>query len=165
MNRKEYYLEILEAVRKRATCDRGMAGAILVQGNRLIATGYVGAPTGLPHCNDVGHEMMVKQTEKQYIDGEDEDESFHCIRTVHAEANVILQCAREGISTRGAQMYCTLFPCYECAKMIINAGIFKVISTFDYQDSKRSKETLDEGRVYWDCLSGEIDYDSGHSRR
>ncbi len=150
MERRDYYLEILEAVRKRATCDRGMSGAILVRGNRLVSAGYVGAPAGLPHCDDVGHIL---------VDG-------HCIRTVHAEANAILQAAREGIQTGGAELYCTMFPCYECAKMIINVGIFRVISTFDYQDSQRSKDIFSEAGVGWECLNGEMNYDnSGHSRR
>ena len=158
MERRKYYLEILEAVRKRATCDRGMAGAILVRGNRLISTGYVGAPTGLPHCDDVGHEMVVKSQDKY-------NHTDHCIRTVHAEANAILQAAREGIPTRGAELYCTMFPCYECAKMIINVGIFLVTSTFDYQDSQGSKDIFNRAGVAWDCLNEEMNYDSGHSRQ
>ena len=172
MERRDYYLEILEAVRKRATCDRGMSGAILVRGNRLISAGYVGAPAGLPHCNDVGHEMMVfKHYPKPPPDypkkfKEIEKITTHCIRTVHAEANAILQAAREGIQTGGAELYCTMFPCYECAKMIINVGIFRVISTFDYQDSQRSKDIFSEAGVGWECLNGEMNYDnSGHSRR
>ena len=152
MDRREYYLEILEAVRKRATCDRGMAGAILVRGNRLIATGYVGAPTGFSHCNDVGHEMASKEDELHA------KMTTHCIRTVHAEANAILQCAREGISTRGAEMYCTMFPCYECAKMIINVGIIGVTSTSGYQDSEKSKQLFNNTRMKWECLGGEMDY-------
>ena len=161
MERKEYYLEILEAVRKRATCIRGMAGAILVRGNRLISTGYVGAPTGLPHCDDVGHELMnFNKMDKEGI-----IRFEHCIRTVHAEANAILQAARYGIRIEPSELYCTMFPCYECAKMIINVGIYKVTSTFDYQDSKRSKDLFGSAGIRWECLSGEIDYDSGHSRQ
>ena len=171
MERKEYYLEILEAVRKRATCNRGMSGAILVKNDRLIATGYVGAPSGLPHCDDVGHEMMIFKTYPNlpptYPKSFKEIERVieHCIRTVHAEANAILQCAKEGIPTVASEMYCTMFPCYECAKMVINAGIFKVTATFDYQDSKRSKEIFRKARVVWECLRGRMDYESGQDSR
>jgi len=116
IDREEYYANILEAVRKRSTCDRGESGAIIVKNNRLITTGYVGAPRGRPHCDEKGHFMVHN----------------HCIRTVHAELNAILQAARFGISIEGGTMYCTMTPCYECAKAIVNVGLVKVIATYPY---------------------------------
>lgn len=130
-DRREYYLGILEAVRQRSTCDRGKAGAIIVKDGRLMATGYVGSPAGAAHCDEKGH-MLV--TYKDY-DGE---ESIHCIRTVHAELNAILQAAKFGIAVRDSIMYCTMTPCYECAKAIINVGIKKVIAQYPYQSQKRT---------------------------
>jgi dCMP deaminase len=133
VTRDEYYLAVLEAVRQRSTCDRGKSGAIIVKNGRLISTGYVGAPVGMPHCDDAGHIMEFR--------GEDSFEmweSKHCIRTVHAELNAILQAARFGISIEGGVMYCTMTPCYECAKAIVNVGIAKVVAVFLYQRQERT---------------------------
>ena len=126
MTRDEYYLAVLEAVRQRSTCDRGKSGAIIVKENRIITAGYVGAPTGMPHCDGEGHVMETRKREG-------ESPSVHCIKTVHAELNAILQAASFGISIKWGIMFCTMTPCFECAKAIVNVGISKVVAVCPYQ--------------------------------
>jgi dCMP deaminase len=136
---------VTEAVALRATCDRGKSGAIIVKNGRIIAAGYVGSPAGTPHCDEEGHEMETrydKIVEKMV-------ESRHCIRTVHAEMNAILQAARYGPPIEGADIHCTLFPCYACAKAIANVGIRKVFAFHDYQRSERSKALFTSVGILW----------------
>lgn len=102
----------------RGTCTRASVGCVIAKDGRIISTGYVGAPSGLPHCTAVGCEPGP--------DG-------GCIRTVHAEANAIAFGARHGISTDGADLYCTHSPCASCAKLIINAGIVRVVYEHEYR--------------------------------
>ena len=107
----EYFLEIAKVVATRSTCDRANVGAVIVKNKVILSTGYNGAPRGLPHCNDVGHEI---------VDG-------HCIRTAHAETNAIAQAAKNGTSIEDASIYLTISPCYDCFKIIVNAGIKEVV--------------------------------------
>ena len=136
----DYFIEIMHAVGARSTCDRGCSGSVIVKDKRIIATGYVGAPIGTPHCDEAGHEMHT-------VVGEDGVQSKHCIRTTHAEQNAIVQAARSGVSTDGATLYSKMVPCYTCAKMIINSGIKRVVSEKDYHASSRSKEVFKEAGV------------------
>lgn len=114
----EYFLEIAFSVAERSTCDRAHVGAVLVRDKRILSTGYNGSPAGLPHCDEVGHLM---------IDG-------HCVRTLHAEQNAIIQSALHGVSSEGATAYVTHQPCLTCAKMLINAGIRRVVYAGNYPD-------------------------------
>ncbi len=114
----EYFMEIARVVSTRATCPRRHVGAVVVLDRRILTTGYNGAPHGLAHCTEVGCKMQ---------DG-------HCIRTLHAEQNAIVQGALNGVSLRGATLYVTCQPCNNCAKMVINAGIVKVVFDGDYPD-------------------------------
>lgn len=141
----EYFMEIMDAVAKRATCDRGRAGCVIAKNKRLLATGYVGSPAGCAHCDDVGHEMHT-------VIQEDGTESRHCIRTTHAEQNAIAHAARTGIPLKGSTLYCRMAPCYICAKMIINAGIERVVAQKDYHASARSKEVFAEAGVAFELL-------------
>lgn len=102
----------------RGTCERASVGAVIAQDGRIVSTGYVGSPSGLPHCTDVG-----------CLPGP----SGGCDRTVHAEANAIAFAARYGIATDGATLYCTHSPCRSCAKSIINAGIVRVVYEHEYR--------------------------------
>ncbi|MEK6900897.1 MAG: deaminase, partial [Nanoarchaeota archaeon] len=111
---------IVDAVSKRATCDRGRTAVVIVRDKRILATGYVGAPMGLPHCDEVGHEMKKLVHEDGRI-------SQHCVRTSHGEVNAIALAARNGVSIESGTLYCKLEPCYNCAKMVINAGIVRVV--------------------------------------
>ena len=115
-----YFMDIAGRVAARSTCPRRAVGAVVVKDRRILSTGYNGAPSGLPHCTDEGCLM---------VEG-------HCVRTLHAEQNAILQAAQFGVSTSGAEVYTTSSPCLNCAKMIINAGIIKVWYWEGYPDEQ-----------------------------
>ncbi|GMO59710.1 MAG: cytidine/deoxycytidylate deaminase family protein [Termitinemataceae bacterium] len=136
----EYFMEVCEAISKRATCDRGRSGAVVARDNRLLVTGYVGAPDGLPHCDDVGHKL------KKMVH-EDGRETMHCVRTVHAEQNAICQAAKNGVALEGATLYCRMTPCRTCAMMIINCGIVRVVCDRRYQDAGDSEEMFKEAGI------------------
>lgn len=146
----EYFIHIMEVVGERGTCDRGKSGCVIVKNKRIISTGYVGAPAGCKHCDELGHEMHT-------VKKEDGTESRHCIRTSHAEENAIVQAARSGVSTEGATLYCKMSPCYTCAKMIINSGIVRVVALKDYHASKRSKEIFKEAGIQFDLINEELE--------
>lgn len=142
-------MKIAELVGTRGSCDRGRNGCVIARNRRIIATGYVGSPVGLPHCDEVGHEMHT-------VTHDDGTTSRHCIRTAHSEQNAICEAARMGIALEGANLYVKMSPCYTCAKMIINAGIKRVVSAQDYHTDNRSKEILKEAGVEYVLLSPEI---------
>ena len=144
----EYYLDVLEAIRKRSTCVRGKSGAIIVKDNRLLTTGYVGAPAGMPHCDEAGHKFEVRTSESG-------NRSTHCIRTVHAELNAILQAASFGISIKGATMYCTMVPCFGCAKVIVNVGIKEVIAVYPYQEQEETVKLFEKTGIHLKILNKE----------
>lgn len=145
----EYFIKIAEMVGSRGTCDRGRAGCVITVDKRIVSTGYVGAPINVRHCDEAGHEMHT-------VRHEDGHETRHCIRTTHAEQNAIAQAARSGISIKGGSLYCKMTPCYTCAKMIINAGITRIVCAQDYHASDRSKEIFAEAGVEFVLLSGEM---------
>ncbi len=145
----EYFMNIVDVVRTRGTCDRGRAGCVIVKDKRIISTGYVGAPVGLPHCDDAGHEMHT-------VTHADGSQTQHCIRTTHAEQNAICQAARFGASLEGATLYVKMTPCYVCAKMIINAGIKRVVCEKDYHAGSRSKEIFAEAGIQFNILTDEM---------
>ena len=122
----EYFMGITKMVALRSTCLRRKVGAILVKDKRLLATGYNGAPSGLKHCEDVGclrENSSVPSGMRHEL-----------CRGLHAEQNVIVQAAYHGIAINGATLYCTNKPCVICSKMIINAGIRKVVYEESYDD-------------------------------
>lgn len=131
----DYFLSIVKIIGSRGTCDRGRSGCVIVKDKHILSTGYVGSPIGVEHCDDIGHEMEERLNE-------DGSKSEHCIRTTHAEQNAIVQAARTGISINGATLYCTMVPCYTCIKLIINAGIKRVVAEHDYHASKRTKDLI-----------------------
>lgn len=145
----EYFIEIMHTVSTRATCDRGRSGCVIVKDKRLLTAGYVGAPVGCKDCDEVGHEIDT-------VTGENGIISKHCIRTTHAEQNAIVQAAKIGISIDGATLYCKMTPCYVCAKMIINAGIKRVVAEMDYHGGGRSKEIFKEARIEFVLLNSEM---------
>ena len=113
----EYFLNIATEVAKRSTCDRANVGAVLVRDKRILTTGFNGSPAGLEHCDNEGHLL---------VDG-------HCVRTIHAETNAIIQAALHGVSTKGATCYVTHFPCINCTKTLINAGVVRVVYDNNYR--------------------------------
>ncbi len=129
----EYFIEISKTVAKRATCDRGRSGCVIAKNKQVLVSGYVGSPKGLAHCDDVGHQMKT-------VKHEDGTESQHCVRTTHAEQNAICQAAKLGIPIEGATLYCKMTPCTVCAKMIINAGIKRVVCEKKYHAGEETEK-------------------------
>lgn len=130
-------MQIAHLVKTRATCPRRQVGAVLVKNRQVLATGYNGAPKGMSHCPENGPEHDWPKGCMR---------AGHCIRSLHAEQNALLQAANVGVSCDGATMYVTCQPCNTCAKMIVNAGVEKVIYEGDYPD-EFSKEILREGKI------------------
>ena len=124
-----YFMDIAYEVANRSTCHRAQVGAVIVKDKRILTTGYNGSPSGLPHCTEVGCLM----------------ENGHCIRTLHAEQNAIIQAALHGVSTAGSSIYVTHQPCFLCAKMIINAGIKEIIYGQEYPDERSRRFLKDAG--------------------
>lgn len=121
-----YFMDITNLVAKRSTCRRRSVGAVLVKDKRILATGYNGAPSGMPHCLDIGclrEELGVASGERHEL-----------CRGIHAEQNAIIQAALHGVSIRGATLFCTTLPCLICAKMVINAGIRTIYYQVGYAD-------------------------------
>jgi len=120
ISRDELFMSVARLFGMRSTCPRALVGVIAVSEGRIVACGYVGAPIGEPHCVDEGCIM----------------EDNHCIRTTHAEANMISWAAREGISLYESTIYCTHKPCFACAKLIANLGIIELVYADDYRDDR-----------------------------
>ncbi len=125
-----YFMNIANEVAKRSTCERAQVGAVIVKEKRILTTGYNGSPRGLPHCSEVGCLM----------------DNEHCVRTLHAEQNAIIQAALHGIITERATIYVTHQPCFLCAKMIINAGLIRIVYDNEYPDD-RSRDFLEQAGV------------------
>lgn len=120
----DYFMEMAYLVSKRGTCNRKRVGAILVQGRRVIATGYNGAPSGFPDCDEVGH-LMVQMGDRS-----------SCVRTIHAEHNAVLQCALHGVSPDGATLYTTASTCFDCFKMVAQVGIQRIVHAEIYDGAR-----------------------------
>ncbi|MDI6701056.1 MAG: dCMP deaminase family protein [bacterium] len=135
----EYFMEITKLVSSRATCLRRKVGAIIVKDRHILSTGYNGPPKGVKHCDELGGCLR----EKLNIPS---GERMELSRAVHAEQNAIIQAAKLGINIEGADMYVTNQPCFICAKMIINAGIKRVIINEGYPD-KYAEDILKEAGV------------------
>jgi dCMP deaminase len=132
-----YFMQIAQLVKTRATCSRRSVGAVIVRDKRILATGYNGAPRGLAHCPEGGGEQDWPPGCLR---------AGHCIRALHAEQNALLQAAMMGIACQDSTMYVTCQPCNNCAKMIINAGIVRVIYEGEYPD-EFSKELFRESQM------------------
>lgn len=115
-----YFMHIATAVASRSTCDRKNVGALIVREKNILSTGYNGSIRSQPHCDDVGHDMI----------------NGHCVRTIHAEANAIIQAARHGANINGADIYTTASPCWECFKLIANSGIKRIFYGEFYREEK-----------------------------
>ena len=116
----EYFMNIARVAATRPTCDRKHVGAVLVRDKTILSTGYNGAIRGLPHCSEVGHMM----------------EDGHCVATVHAEANAIIQAAKNGVAIDGATIYTTASPCWPCFKLIGNSGCQRIVFGEFYRDER-----------------------------
>lgn len=129
----EYFLQIADLVSSRATCPRLHVGAILVCNRMIISTGYNGSPRKTSQCDEVGCRIV----------------NGHCARVVHAEANTVIQAACHGISTKGATLYTRYLPCEHCTKILINAGIERIVYREVYKniDQPYAKELLRQAKV------------------
>ena len=136
----EYFIKLVDEVAKRATCDRGKSGCLIVKDKRILCTGYVGSPPGFPHCDEAGH-LLKKITD------DDGTERRHCVRTIHAEQNAICQAARYGIALQGTTLYCTMEPCRVCTMLIISVGISKVVAKRKYHAAAESRTLLQEAKI------------------
>ena len=116
----EYFMTIAQVVASRATCDRKHVGAVIVRERTILSTGYNGSVRGLAHCDEVGHMM----------------ENDHCVATIHAEANALVQAARNGVGLDSASIYITASPCWNCFKLIANAGIREIFFGEFYRDDR-----------------------------
>lgn len=121
-----YFMNIAKEVATRSTCDRKYIGAVIVREKTILSTGYNGSIKGLPHCDEAGHEMV----------------DDHCIRTTHAEANAIVQAAKNGVEINQSEIYVTASPCYNCFKLIANAGI----KTIYYGEFYREDRILEHAK-------------------
>jgi dCMP deaminase len=133
----EYFMSIAKLVATRSTCLRRSVGAVLVKDKRILATGYNGAPTGIRHCEETGclrEQLGVKAGERHEL-----------CRGLHAEQNVIIQAAYYGVSTKGTTLYCTHKPCIICSKMLINAGVNKIVYLEGYPDALADEMIAEAG--------------------
>ena len=123
MNRRswdDYFMNIAQVVSSRSTCDRKQVGAVIVRDKMILSTGYNGSIRGLPHSSEIGHLM----------------DNGHCIATIHAEQNAILQAAKTGVMIDQSTMYVTASPCWSCFKSIANAGIVRIVYREFYRDAR-----------------------------
>lgn len=146
----EYFMDLANTAAKRATCDRGRSGCVIVRDKHVLVTGYVGSPKGMPHCDEVGH--LFKK-----VYHEDGSMTQHCVRTVHAEQNAICQAARRGIALDNSTLYCRMTPCRTCAMLIINCGIARVVCEKKYHAGKESEELFRDAGVVLDYFSEDIE--------
>lgn len=116
----QYFMNIAVQVATRATCDRKHVGAVIVRDKTILSTGYNGSLRGLEHCSEAGHLM----------------EDGHCVRTVHAEANAILQAAKNGVRIENGSIYTTASPCWPCFKLVANAGLTRICFGEFYRDQR-----------------------------
>ncbi|HLG24527.1 MAG TPA: cytidine/deoxycytidylate deaminase family protein [Candidatus Nanoarchaeia archaeon] len=117
---EQYFMNIAKEVATRSTCDRKHVGALIVRDKTILSTGYNGSIRGMPHCDETGHMM----------------EDGHCVATIHAETNAILQAAKNGVMINGGEVFITASPCWNCFKMLANAGIKKIFYGEFYRDEK-----------------------------
>jgi len=148
----EYFMEVCDAIAKRATCDRGRSGCVISRDKQLLVTGYVGSPEGFPHCDELGHQLKKLVHENGRV-------TEHCMRTVHAEQNAISQAAKRGISIAGGTLYCRMTPCRTCAMLIINCGISRVVCQHRYHAAEESEGMFQKSGIKLDYFNeGVLNY-------
>ena len=141
----QYFLTITRNVAERSTCTRAKVGAVIVRDKNILATGYNGAPAGMPHCIDAGCLVYTSRTPT----GEVEE---NCFRTIHAEINAIAQAAKNGASIRDADIYITHTPCIHCVKVLINTGIRRIFYEREYKRAT-IEELLRGANITLECVN------------
>lgn len=150
----EYFIELVDKVAERATCDRGKSGCVIVKDKRILCTGYVGSPPGLAHCDEAGHQL------KKVIN-EDGSISQHCVRTIHAEQNAIAQAAKYGIPLQDTTLYCSMEPCRVCAMLIISVGIKRVVAKKKYHAAQDTRDLFKKADIELIVIDNRIEkYDN-----
>ena len=140
-NWDKYFMDIAHVVKSRSNCMTRQTGAIIVKDKRIIGTGYNGTPSGIKNCFDGGCPRCTARMDGKVESGRDLDKCICC----HAEENAIVHSALHGNATKGSMIYITFTPCSQCAKMIINAGITKVVSAEPYTDPLGTQLLNDAG--------------------
>lgn len=135
-----YFLNIAELVRSRSTCIRRTVGAVLVRDRRILTTGYNGPPPGLPHCSELGGCLREKLNVPS-------GQRHEICRAVHGEQNALIQAAIHGVAVSGATLYTTTAPCSGCAKLLISAGIVRVVYIEGYPDEMSASLLSDAGVI------------------
>lgn len=133
ISKDDYFLKLADVVAERGTCPRKKIGAVLVRDGMILSTGYNGAPRGIEHCETLGCRMA----------------NGHCVRTIHAEVNAVIQAAYHGVSTKGSVMYTQVLPCEYCSKVLINAGVVEIVYCGEYEnnDNVYTKKILRKAKV------------------
>lgn len=133
IGRDEYFMQIAVVVAKRSTCLRAKVGAVMVRSSRILTTGYNGSPRGFPHCTPITCNSQIK----------------HCQATVHAEMNAIVAAAFHGICLQSATLYCTHSPCLDCARVLINLGIKRIVvgTTYGSRHELSGIDLLEMGKI------------------
>ncbi len=150
----EYFLEVMHALAKRGTCNRGRNACVIVKDHQILVTGYVGAPSGLPHCDEVGHLMRATIHE-------DGSRTNHCVRTLHAEQNAVCQAARRGVSIEGATAYIRFESCWTCAMLFISCGIKRVVCEYKYHAGAEATKLMQSVGIQVDFVHNElVEYDT-----
>lgn len=142
---KQYFMLQALVISQRSTCNRALVGSVLVKDQRIIGTGYNGSVSGQPHCDDVGHQL---------VDG-------HCVRTIHSEMNTLIQCAKNGVSTSDTEIFVTHFPCYNCTKCLLQAGVKKINYYYDYRDNPLAVDLLQKCGVSYEQIKIDRKYITG----
>lgn len=146
----EYFIELSRVVAKRSTCDRGRSGCIIVKDKRVLTTGYVGSPPGQKHCDETGH--LIKK-----VIYENNEVHQHCVRTIHAEQNALMQASRLGISVDEATLYCRMTPCYTCAMLLLSAGIKRVVCEKKYHGGEESERLFRDAGIEYVVMENELE--------
>ena len=175
----EYFLNVMREVAKRSTCNRGKPGCVFVRDNQILATGYAGSPPGFPHCLDVGDMMeerirfmnmnTIRKSDdipKEYFNVTwnrndeklryEKEPTQHCIRTIHAEMNAIIQAAKCGISLDGATTYVSFTPCRNCAMALISVGVKRVVCDNRYHSGQESEEMFKHVGIDIEFVNDEV---------
>jgi dCMP deaminase len=143
-----YFMQIAHAVSTRGTCDRKRVGCVLTLDHRIVSTGYNGSIPGQPHCDDAGHDLVESI-------GDDGVARPNCVRTIHAEANAIVQAARYGVALEGATAYINTFPCWPCFRLLAAVGVRHVWYDDEYRPDARVKRAAELARITLNKFDGD----------
>ncbi len=146
----DYFVSLVREISKRATCDRGRSGCLIVKEKRIVCTGYVGSPPGMEHCDEAGHLLKRVMDEEGGV-------KMHCVRTIHAEQNALCQAAKYGIGLDGATLYCSMEPCRTCAMLIASVGISRVVAMKRYHAGQDTRGIFEQAGIELDIVDNSFE--------